>query len=380
MENLFQMPNSKVETRWISLENKNGEKGAAGKANFGRKGSACTRLAAGHEITLADLKGSGTIRRMWITISSRTPDTLRGLKIEMYWDGAASPAVQGPIGDFFCHSHGRMLKFENACFSSPEARSFNCNIPMPFRKGALIKLVNESENLMDLYFDINCTLNDRHDENTLYFHSYWRRENPTKIREDMTILPKVQGKGRFLGCNLGIRVNEKMNNFWWGEGEVKVYLDGDKEYPTLCGTGTEDYIGTGWGQGYFVNRFQGNHYVEGDKKTSDSSFADAYGYYRFHIPDPVYFHEDIKVDIQVMGGAFYKALIECMDRHPDIKLIKTGDGTELYTRKELEDLPEHAGLLERCDDYTATAYWYMNRPENGLPAIAEATERIKDIV
>ncbi|RKX34412.1 MAG: DUF2961 domain-containing protein [Verrucomicrobia bacterium] len=381
MKKLYQMPENKVQSRWISLENKTGEKGAGGKANFGRKGSACTNLAAGETLVLADLKGSGTIRRIWITISERDAQATRGLKIEMFWDGASRPAAQGPIGDFFCHSQGRMLRFENACFSSPEARTFNCTIPMPFKESAKLQLVNESEKEITVFFDINCTLDEIHDGQMLYFHSYWRRENPTKTREDMAILPKISGKGRFLGCNLGVKINEQMNNFWWGEGEVKAYLDGDDEYPTLCGTGTEDYIGTGWGQGLFVNRFQGNHFIDAEdgKQVDDSTFAKAYGFYRFHIPDPVYFYEDIKVVIQVMGGAYYSALLECMDKNPGIKLMKAGDGTRYYTREELEARPEHAEVLERFDDYTATAYWYMDKPQNELPEIADVSERIKDL-
>jgi len=379
MEKLYQLPKNKIQTRWISLENKKGEKGAGGKVNFGRKGSACTNLISGDTLVLSDIKGSGTIRRIWITISERDADALRGLKIEMFWDGADKPAVQGPIGDFFCHSMGRMITFENACFSSPEGRSFNCIIPMPFKKNAKIQLVNESGKEIIVFFDINCTLGEVHDDKILYFHSYWRRENPTKTRADMTILPKIRGKGRFLGCNLGVRINEQMNNFWWGEGEVKVYLDGDDECPTLCGTGTEDYIGTGFGQGHFANQFQGNHYVENNKKVDDFTFANSYGFYRFHIPDPIYFYEDIKIDIQVMGGAYYKALLECMDKSPGIKLMKAGDGTQYYMREEIEARPEHAEVLERFDDYTATAYWYMDKPQNELPEIAEVSERIKDL-
>jgi len=165
--------------------------------------------------------------------------------LKIYWDGAAKPAVQAPLGDFFCQSMGKMVAFENAFFSSPQGTSFNCIIPMPFRKNAKIVLINESNVNNGVYYEVDATLGDKHDKQTLYFHSYWRRENPTTLRQDMTILPEINGKGRFLGCNIGVRQNPCCTNFWWGEGEVKVYLDGDTEYPTLCGTGTEDYIGSG---------------------------------------------------------------------------------------------------------------------------------------
>ena len=368
---LYLMPAAPLETRWFTFENTDGAKGGGAKANFGRKGAPAVALPAGESLVLADIQDSGTIRRMWMTLWNRNSKALRGLKIEIYWDGASTPAVQAPYGDFFCHSLGQMVSFENACFSSPEGRSFNCVVPMPFRKGARVLLVNESDEDNGVYYEIDCTLGDQHDENMLYFHSYWRRENYTTLRQDMTILPKVEGRGRFLGCHLGVRLHPSCTNFWWGEGEVKVYLDGDEEYPTLCGTGTEDYIGTGYGQGVFSHRFQGNQFVSQGK--------DAYGFYRFHIPDPVYFHKDARVTIQVMGGPSYQAMLDAMEKDPSIRFMKAGDGTEYYSREELEEHRDWARVMERIDDHCATAYWYMDKPANALPALMKVEERLKDL-
>lgn len=368
---LYQMPKTPVQTRWYTFENTEGAKGQGGKANFGRKGAPAAPIGAGKSRVLADINESGTIRRMWGTLWNRNPKALRGLKIEMYWDGAKTPAVQVPFGDFFCHSLGHMVPFHNACFASPEGRSFNSTVPMPFRKSAKVVLVNESDQDNGIYYEINCTLGDRHDENTLYFHSYWRRENYTQLRRDMTILPRVEGRGRFLGCNLGVRLHPSMKDIWWGEGEVKVYLDGDEEWPTLCGTGTEDYIGDGYGQNLFSHPFQGNQYI--------SKAKDAYGFYRFHVPDPIYFHEDVRVTIQVMGGPSYKLMLDALEKDPSLKFMKAGKGGEYYTREELEARPGHAEVGERIDDHCATAYWYMDKPENGLGPIADVAERLKDL-
>jgi hypothetical protein len=368
---LYQMPTNSVETRWFTFENPQGLKGKAGKARFGRKGAPATGIGAGKKLVLAEIQGSGTIRRIWGTLYKRTPEALRGLKIEMYWDGAKTPAVQAPLGDFFCHSLGHMVTFENACFYSPEGRSFNCVIPMPFRESAKIVLINESGEDNGIYYEVDATLGDHHDDSALFFHSYWRRENPTTLRQDMTILPHVEGRGRFLGCNLGIRQNHECTNFWWGEGEVKAYIDGDEEFPTLCGTGTEDYIGDGYGQSYFSCRYSGNQYVSPTK--------DAYGFYRLHIPDPVWFHKDIRVTIQDMGGPGYRAMLEDMDKDSSLKFMKAGDGKEYYTREELAAAPQRSNVMERSDDYCATAYWYMDRAESELPEIAPAAERMKDL-
>ncbi len=368
---LYVMPRSRVETRWFTFENPEGLKGGGGTANFGRKGSPFVAVPSGATVVLADIQGSGTIRRIWATLYKREPGALRGIKIEMYWDNALRPAVQAPLGDFFCHGLGQMAVFENACFSSPEGRTFNCFVPMPFRKRARIVLVNESSLNNYLYYEVDCTRGDPHGTDMLYFHAYWRRENMTALREDMTILPRVFGMGRFLGCNLGVRLNPATANFWWGEGEVKMYLDGDTENPTLCGTGTEDYIGTAYGQARFSHRNQGCNLASNNR--------DMYGFYRFHLPDPVYFWKDIRVTIQVIGGPGYKQMLEALERDPSLRFMKTGDGSQYYTREELEANPQKDGLVERVDDHSATAYWYMDKPENGLAPIAPVGERMKDL-
>ncbi len=370
-EPLYRMTGPDVQTRWYTFENPAGEKGRAGRQRHGRKGAPCVGIPAGQSLTLADISGGGTIRRMWATLWNRDPAALRGLRIEMYWDGAATPAVQAPFGDFFCQSFGHMVAFENALFSSPEGRSFNCVVPMPFRRAARIVLTNESGVDNGIYYEIDATLGDRHDQDMLYFHAHWRRENMTTLRRDMTILPQVRGRGRFLGCHLGVRLHPVLRGFWWGEGEVKVYLDGDDEYPTLCGTGTEDYIGDGYGQHRFDHRYQGNHYVApGDA---------AFGFYRLHIPDPVWFHRDIRVTIQVMGGSSYEALLDTLEKNPSMRLMKAGDGSEYFTREELAADPKRADVLERIDDHCATAYWYMDAPENGLPPLAPPAARLADL-
>jgi hypothetical protein len=242
---------------------------------------------------------------------------------------------------------------------------------MPFRKSAKILLINDSRQDNGCYYEVDATLGDVHDKNILYFHAYWRRENPTVIRRDYTILPMVKGKGRFIGCNIGVKADKRFANFWWGEGEVKIYLDGDTDNPTLCGTGAEDYIGTGYGMNGFSNQYQGNNFI--------SPAQDAYGFYRLHIPDPVFFSRDVCVTIQVMGGPGYPAMLESMRKFPGLKIMKAGDGTQYYTEEELEAHPEWSNVVERIDDYCSTAYWYMNHPENGLPQILSREERLMDL-
>lgn len=267
-----------AQTRWASFENPGGLKGAGGAANRGAKGHPYEPLLAGESKTLLDVQGAGVITRIWMTLNDRTTETLRQIRLDMYWDGAPSPAVSVPLGDFFGAMLEKPTAFETALIGNPEGRSFNCWIPMPFRRGARVVLTNESSKSIGLlFYDIDYLMNIRHPREMMYFHAIWRREAPTALGRDFEILPRVEGRGRFLGAMIGVR-SLPHNPGWWGEGEVKMFLDGDGALPTLVGTGTEDYIGTGWGQGVFKGRFQGC-LVSDDR-------AGQYVFYRFHVPDP----------------------------------------------------------------------------------------------
>lgn len=362
-QSLYTLPEG-IETRWASPENPRGEKGRGAQTNGGRKGQPAISIKAGEQATLAEVRGSsGTVRRIWATISDRSPAMLRGLKIEMFWDGASKPAVSAPFGDFFGIGLGHVTAFQSAFFASPEGKSFNCYIPMPFRTGMKILVTNESgKDLQLLFYDVEYTLGDKHQENDLYFHAHFRRENPTKLQRDFEILPEVLGKGRFLGSSLGVQANRQLYmDKWWGEGEVKMYIDGDREWPTLAGTGTEDYVGSGWGLNQFSNLFQG------------APFADQtnmrYSFYRFHVPDPVYFKTRIRVTIQQIGTI--------SDRNPEDPVYKTG--VPVYTagpgRVEVEK--GGWGMFERQDDWSGVAYFYLDKPEDNLPAIELPEQRMK---
>ena len=293
-QDLFRKPSDTV-TRWTSFENPLGRKGEGGQENQGAKGHAFDSVNAREAKTLLDVEGAGIITRMWITINDRSPERLRSLRLEMFWDDAKTPAVSVPFGDFFGVGLGQCVPFECEIFSNPEGKSFNCCIPMPFRTAARIVVTNDSDKkLTHLFYDINYLLTKEHSDDVLYFHAHWRRENPTQLERDFEILPRVKGKGRFLGTNIGVVSDPRYGTLWWGEGEVKVYLDSDKEFPSLVGTGTEDYIGTGWGQGTFDHAFQGS--LVADKENGHWAF------YRYHIPDPIYFDEDCRFTIQQMGG------------------------------------------------------------------------------
>jgi hypothetical protein len=367
---LYHLPRG-VQSRWSSPENWEGAKGAGGKENAGRKGSPFFYLPANDSRVLAEVtRNSGVLRRIWITISERTPRMLRGLRLDIYWDGSETPAVSAPLGDFFGHGLGRMRPFQSFLFSSPEGRSFVSVVPMPFKTGMKVVVTNESGTDLTLfYYDVDYTIGDEHTNDVPYFHAHFRRENPTDIQKDFEILPRVAGAGRYLGAHIGVIVNKvAYAATWWGEGEVKVYLDGDRELPTLCGTGTEDYIGTAFGQGRFDHLFQGCPLA--DEEGMQFSF------YRLHIPDPVYFRKDVRVTLQQMGIWELETKKALMQSSP--KVFRAGPGPEEVDLAKLGD-NWPIGYFERKDDVSSCAYFYLDKPTSDLGPITPADKRIEGL-
>ncbi len=375
-QELYTMPEN-VHTRWTSFENPEGERGAGGKANKGAKGHAYDQVLAGETVTLLDMEGAGIIHRIWMTINERDPEMLRSLRIDMYWDGTEKPAVSAPLGDFFGVGLGQRVPFESTLFSDPEGRSFNCFIPMPFKKSARITITNESQrDLIMLFYDINLVMKEQHDNEVLYFHAFWNRDLQTTLGEDFEILPTVEGSGRFLGTNIGVITNPVYEDTWWGEGEVKMYLDGDGDYPTLVGTGTEDYIGTAWGQGTFAHACQGSLIADREKGL--------FAFYRYHIPDPVWFYEDIRVTMQQIGGAQTNKVIELIDNDALLQPVTAGR-VNLLDMDPVPDIrsPDYPGgwtNFYREDDWSSVAYFYLNRPTSDLPLLPPVELRVKKLI
>ncbi len=371
--------NENSKPQWSSFENINGEKGKGGMENNGAKGHPYDYINAGESKLLLDVRGSGIINRIWMTINDRSPEMLRSLKLEMFWDNEEKPAVAVPLGDFFGTGLGKTAIFHNTFFANPEGRSFNCFIPMPFRKAAKIKITNESgKKLNNLFFDVDFQLTEWKDS-YMYFHTYWSRDTATTLAKDFELLPGVNGKGRFLGVNIGINANPLYKDSWWGEGEVKMYLDGDKEFPTIVGTGTEDYIGTAWGQGQFFNDYSGC-LVADDKNIQ-------WAYYRYHVPDPVFFEKECRVTIQQIGGSMKKDVLAM--QKAKVPLIPVTIDSEkgfipLYKKDStvsLDDpsLPDGWTNFYRSDDVSATAYFYLNSPSSGLAALQPVGQRISNM-
>jgi len=368
------------QTRWASPENPSAGRGTGGRENRGAKGHAFETIPVGGSHALADISGPGVIDRIWMTIEDRSPEALRGLRLEMYWDGSSAPAVSAPLGDFFLHGASEMLPMETALLASPEGRSFVSYIPMPFRSGARIVVTNESGRQVNLiFYDVNYRTLPRQSPDALYFHAWWSRERATALGRDFRILPRVAGHGRFLGASVTVLTNPVYRDTWWGEGEVKIYLDGDRAHATLVGTGAEDYIGTAWGQGAYVNRFQG-------APVASWEAGGRWTFYRFHVPDPVFFHSDIEVTLQQIGGARKNVVLDLQRAGAPLIPVTIDPGSrnnfqQLLTRQPqvpLSDpsLPDGHTNFYRSDDVAAVAYFYLDRPVNGLPAIAPAAERL----
>ena len=338
------------ETRSINAENPLGRKGFGGQASSplgaGRKGRPNISLARGETALLADINdGPGEIRHIWMTVTDKTehyPFVLRNIILRIYWDGEETPSVEVPLGDFFCNGFAVKTPVYSEPISVLPHGGFNCYFPMPFDKGVRITVENQhQEGISDFFFQIDYALFKESRPEALRFHAQWRRQPVTEIGKDYVILDGVKGRGHLSGIFLGIAPLERN---WYGEGEVKFYLDGDDEFPTLCSTGVEDYFGGAWG---FVERpgkaeqtynspFLGHPYLNHPANCRGNGFDDVFiperSFYRWHIPDPIRFKEEIKITVQQIG------------------------------------LTEN-GLYERQDDYCSVAYWYQNEPHGAFPIL-----------
>lgn len=339
---------SDAETRSISAENFTGAKGQGGMATEGTgassgrelgagwKVSPCITVAGNSTVTLADIAGPGAIQQMWFTI---LPKYWRSLILRIYWDGEETPSVEVPLGDFFCQGWCSRANVTSLPVAVNPAGGLNCYWEMPFRRHARITVENlipdEAEGF---FYQINYTLTEV-EEDRAYFHAQFRRQNPLPYKQVYTILDGVQGQGHYAGVYMAWGAN---NNGWWGEGEIKFYLDGDGEWPTICGTGTEDYFGGAWGfeqppgqYGVFSSPFSGMPQVI--KPDGLNNANTRFGLYRWHVMDPIRFKQDLRVTMQALGW-----------------------------RMALEGKMRYLALQ---DDIASTAFWYQREPHAPFPAL-----------
>lgn len=371
-KHLFEFNNNST-PRWGSFENITAGKGTAAIENNGAKGHPSDAIDAGETKLLLQVKGPGIINRMWFTVIDRSPEMLRSLQLEIFWDNTTTPAVSVPFGDFFGMGLGKTAAYHNVFFANPEGRSFQCFIPMPFKTGARVQITNHSKKrLSHIFFDINFEQLNSWKPGYLYLHSYWNRDTATTPGKDFELLPTVNGKGRFLGVNIGVNHNAAYKDYWWGEGEVKIYLDGDKQYPSLAGTGTEDYIGTGWGQGLFYNDYAGCLLANNDNA--------GWAFYRYHVPDPIYFKTSCRVTIQQMGSNSTAKVIALQKTGVPmipVSIDSLGKILPLYKKDSIiplnkPGLPDGYSNFYRSDDISSTAYFYLDTPGGVLTPLQNA--------
>jgi hypothetical protein len=347
-----------LDSRAVTFENPSGARGAGGSASGGRKGAPSRLIAAGERVTLADLEGPGTIRHIWVTVMPMPPEAMRAVSIEVFYDGLPAPSVSVPLLDFFGLPHGRPAAFSSALLTCQEGRGFNSYLPMPFGERVRMELSNSSARPILCYYQIDYTLEPSLQEDVGYLHVSFRRENPTTLQQDFTIADGFVGPGRFLGCNVGVRVLDEGD--WYGEGEVKIYRDGDQDLPTICGTGLEDYVGTGWGLGAHAAPYAGAPLVVAPPgRREESPEAIFVGFYRWHLPDPVMFTDSLRVTIQQIGAVTFLEGQE--EKMRDYERTHPVAGTG-YLR-HLSPGVLAFGLAERVDDYCATAYVYLSTPQ-----------------
>ena len=342
--------------RWASFENPTGDAGTGGGSNNGAKGSPSRYIESGDTVTLLDAAGCGVIRKIWMALDRYTErEAMESLVIKMYWDGETSPAVECPLGEFFAFGTNRVRAFDSELFSSPEGRSLGCFVPMPFYKSAKIVLCNTFCKRVLIFYDVEYTLEELDPGSAFYFHAA-RNKGVPELCSPHVVLPRVIGRGRYLGTSFGVVTDRTAyGDSWFGEGEIKFYLDGDRELPTLVGTGTEDYIGDGWGQGEFCNRTQGCTLSDGAE----------YAFYRWHTFDPICFESEIKVTIDLIGSAAREAVQKMQSQGSELCVTAIA-GVGVYEKGKsvtvADGCPTDSVLFFRRDLYSSVAYYYLDKP------------------
>ncbi len=339
---------SNAKTRSISPENRTGAKGAGGMCELadgsareaardlgkGWKVNPYCFIEPGETILLGEISDSGCIQHIWCTIGGGV--NYRDLILRMYWDGSEIPSVECPLGDFFACGWQEYYQNNSLAVNFNPGSGMNCYWPMPFRKGCRITLENRGVKQAVIYYQIDYCLTEVSEEHG-YFHAQFRRVNPLPYKSAYTIVDGIEGKGQYVGTYMCWGVN---NSGWWGEGEIKFYMDGDTEYPTICGTGTEDYFcgsydfddpHTGEYAG-FSTPYCGLQVLKGDGHYRSQQ---RFGLYRWHIADPIRFDQNLKVTIQALGW-----------------------------RSEGRYLPLQ-------DDISSVAFWYQDGINQNLPQLPD---------
>ena len=339
------------ESRSISPENFNAEKGKGGMSSdgcaekearelgVGWKVSPYVKIASDSEFTLADIDGSGVIQQIWLTPVGAD---WRFCILRFYWDDQDNHSVECPVGDFFACGWGQYAQINSLAVCVNPGSALNSYWQMPFRKRCRITITNMDENELLLYYQINYSL-CKIPEECSYFHAQFRRVNPLPYKEIYTIVDNIKGQGHYVGTYMCWGVN---NNGWWGEGEIKFYIDGDKEFPTICGTGTEDYFCGSYNfenpytklyQDY-TGPYAGLPQIIRPDPKNDYNCQMRFGMYRWHITDPVRFKNDLKITIQALGWRMEK-------------------GERKY--------------LPLQDDISSVAFWYQTLPTVDFPKLPE---------
>jgi len=332
---------SDAETRSISAENPDGAKGGGAKtdpagqgaaADLGKgwKARACITLPPGETVSLADIEGPGVIQHIWITVKEQA---YRSCILRMYWDDEKTPSVEVPLGDFFANGHGARANVVSLPIAVNPVGGFNSYWPMPFGKRARITIENQCwEAISGFFYQVTYALTGV-PAAAAYLHAQWRRSMTTRECPEHVLLDGVAGRGHYVGTYLAWT---QMSDGWWGEGEVKFYVDGDGEYPTICGTGTEDYFGGAWG---FGGQLYSTPFLGYPQALREAGRVPKHGLYRWHIPDPIRFKRDLRVTVQALGW---------------------------WPNQKYQPL---------TDDIASTACWYQAEPHAAFPAMPPMSER-----
>jgi len=353
-----------------NVHNAHGQKGRSGVDNR------FPILEPGQDVVIAEFDGPAVMDRLWLTFNwpgkgpyEQSMLRNRSVYLECYWDHATVPAVVAPVGDFFGHPLCYDMPFENALFADPSGRSFLSFVPMPFRKHARIRLVNEHHRPIAVYYDLRVRHGVMLEPEDGYFHACWRRLKPQRPGEEHEILPQVSGQGRYLGTHVGI-ITDPLNPFCWHVGQPKFYTDGDTQHPSMIGASLDDYCGSSWD-------YEKRYMHQDSGLLLSRTFPGGGGHfalYCYHRRDPFLFHQSCRVTLNAAAGASATDLLAQLQHQPDFsERIQLPFPMAELEKRARSGKPSWVNF-ERMDDLSTTALYYLDHPE-GDHRLAAKEER-----
>ncbi|MDR1156840.1 MAG: DUF2961 domain-containing protein [Oscillospiraceae bacterium] len=321
-------------------------------------------------VKVVDYEGPGALARFKVKVNDDLSyndmwKALKELTVSMFWDGAASPGVWSPLGDFFGAPNGPS-HYHTLPMGLDADDWFYCYFYMPFQTGAEVVIGNDGAADRHISVEFAVTALRRPVAAYARFHAKWNKDAFQPARSDRwpdyTVL-RTTGAGRFLGMSLHVYKKDNVRDpgagagdYWWGEGDEKFFVDGET-FPSFFGTGTEDYFGYAWcDPTVFANRaFHAQNFNEGGVHNKGNRAVA-----RYQLVDNVPFQTSFEGSLEkyYRGNTEYGAVAYWYQDAPDdaYAAVSLEDRTGYYVMTEIDESLFEGEQMPYVRDGGANAY------------------------